>query len=89
MTYDNYSHQSGRLRAIIRCKLHDIPGALCRKDVCVGSFPSNERAESYLIAWLYHGHKEPLRSMNLTFHIDSEPPDDLVDEVHRERFGEG
>ena len=55
ISYDHYSHHSGKLRAMVQCRNHDK----CRKDINVTDFDSREQASAHLIAWHLLGESIP------------------------------
>ena len=86
VSFDNYTHQSGRLRAFSYCKafVHNcVPGVRCRKDVYVGDFKSRHHAAAFLIAWQAIG--QP--TWTAEQHIKATPDDVLVDTIARQHFG--
>ena len=77
--FDNYSHQSARLRCFTYCKQHPA----CRKYVFVDDFESRQRAASSLLAWaLLAGHCDDMPS-----HRDCNVDDDLIEACERMQYG--
>jgi len=49
--FDNFTHQSGQLRAFVQCPNKALHGASCRLYRQVNTFPTRESCMSYLAAW--------------------------------------
>ena len=79
--FDNWTHRSGNRRAFIGCTEHDR----CRLYVFLKDFHSEERAVSFLFAWVFSAHRWPDRS-DAHEHIGSKPSSIEVDDVMREQF---
>ena len=51
----------------------------------VHSYESEQCAQSFLVAWVYHGAKFPAED-DAAFHRSEDPPRALWDSVHKELF---
>ena len=79
VNFDNYTHQSGRLRCFTYCKFHEA----CRRYVFADEHPSKDRAAAWLLAWAVLGASFDEKEE----HTHADPDDDLVEAVALEQFG--